>query len=62
MLNIRVGRVRNALVRECMAEFLGTFVLLVSDAQAFALLLLLSNCLILFINKVHIVSEHLEFL
>lgn len=35
MLNHRVVRVRNALVRECMAEILGTFVLLVSDNQVF---------------------------
>lgn len=34
MLKLRILRVRNALVRECMAEFLGTFVLLVSDSQA----------------------------
>lgn len=26
-------RLRNALLRECMAEFLGTFVLLVSDTE-----------------------------
>lgn len=34
MLKLRLLRVKNALVRECMAEFLGTFVLLVSDNQA----------------------------
>lgn len=32
MLNLRALRVRNALARECMAEFLGTFVLLVSES------------------------------
>lgn len=35
MLTRRALRVRNALVRECMAEFLGTFVLLVSSRLLF---------------------------
>lgn len=34
-MNVRCMRVKNALVRECMAEFLGTFILLVSDPPAF---------------------------
>lgn len=33
MLKLRLFRVRNALVRECMAEFLGTFILLVRDTD-----------------------------
>ncbi|XP_049902171.1 aquaporin-10a isoform X2 [Epinephelus moara] len=36
MLNRRLVRVRNALVRECMAEFLGTFVLLLFGCSAAA--------------------------
>ncbi|XP_034730594.1 aquaporin-10a [Etheostoma cragini] len=36
MLNRRVGRVRNALVRECLAEVLGTFVLLLFGCSAAA--------------------------
>lgn len=32
MLKLRALRVRSALARECMAEFLGTFVLLVSES------------------------------
>lgn len=32
MLKLRALRVRNALARQCMAEFLGTFVLLVSES------------------------------
>lgn len=35
MLKLRALRVKNALVRECMAEFLGTFVLLVSELDFF---------------------------
>lgn len=33
MLKLRAMRVRCPLVRECMAEFLGTFVLMVSDFE-----------------------------
>ncbi|XP_070691298.1 aquaporin-10a [Pempheris klunzingeri] len=36
MLKLQVLRVRNALVRECMAEFLGTFVLLLFGCSAAA--------------------------
>lgn len=33
MVKMSSLRLRNALLRECMAEFLGTFVLLVSDTE-----------------------------
>ncbi|KAM6909606.1 aquaporin-10a [Xenentodon cancila] len=36
MLNLRIRRVRNALVRECMAELLGTFILLLFGCSAAA--------------------------
>lgn len=37
MLNVRILRCRSALIRECMAEFLGTFTLLVSWEATFFL-------------------------
>lgn len=41
MLKLRALRVKNALVRECMAEFLGTFVLLVSQFDFFFFIIII---------------------
>lgn len=57
MVKLRLQRVRSALVRECMAEFLGTFVLLVSCFNLSNKLIILS-----YLTKLYMKISTITFL